>query len=92
MEPTELLDVFGVTMEQVGIVSAIVFLVMEFLKGQFPGFFTGWKTLVTALAIGMLASVKLVYPDWGAVITLSIAAYILPVGVHKMIKRVSPNA
>lgn len=92
MEPTEILEIFGVTIEQVAVVSAIVMLVLEFLKGQFPTFFNGWKTVVAAFVIGFAASLKLVYPDWGAMIALTVAAYILPAGAHKIIKRVMPNA
>lgn len=91
MEPTEILIMFGLTMEQVGFVSGVVLLLCEVLKGKFPTVFTGWKTDAAAIVIAGLASIKMVYPDWTAVVALTLAAWLLPAGVHKMIKRVSPN-
>lgn len=92
MDTTTILQMFGVTIEQVGVVAAAVFVVMEFLKGTWPTFFNGSKTVIAAIIVGVAISAKLVYPDWGAMLALSIAAYILPAGVHKMFKRVAPNA
>jgi len=87
---TELLTLFGVSVEQIALVSGVVLLAVEYLKREFKGTaweITEWKTKVIAFAVAFGISAKLLYPDWGAIITLAIASFILPSGLKSLVKK-----
>lgn len=91
MDFTEILNMFGITMEQALKVSAVVFAVSQWVKGQWPTIFFGWRTIAVAFAVGLLMSVKLVYPNWESIAALTVAGYVFSVGAHKTLKMFLPD-
>lgn len=87
---TELLTLFGVSVEQLAFVSCVVLLAIEYLKRELEETtweIKGWTTRVVALVVAFGISTKLLYPDWGAVVTLAIASFILPSGIKSLVKK-----
>ena len=88
MEIKAIFEMLGVNMEVFAVVSGGVFLATEWLKNEFPTTFKGgWKTRVGAIAFSFLLSLRMVYPDWIQIITLTLAAWIAPGGVHGLLKQ-----
>ena len=84
MEPNQLLSLFGVNVEHFALVTGMVYLVVEFVKGKWSQVFLGgWRTDLVGLVVSFLLACKLYYPNWEAVIALGLICWILPAGFHK---------
>ena len=83
----QLLTLFGVTVEQLVLVTGVVLLAVEYLKREFPEKITGWTTRIVALVVAFAISTKLLYPNWEGIATLTIAAFILPSGIKSLVKK-----
>ena len=82
-EVSKLVEMFGVTFEDVGYVAGLVYVLMELVKKKFPSLFVGgWKTEVLALLLSGGIAYWLYAPVWESVIALTVIAWILPMGVH----------
>ncbi len=86
----QVLTLFGVTVEQLAIVSGVVLLAVEYVKRELKGTtweIKGWLTRVVALVVAFGISVKLLYPDWTGIVVLAIGSFILPSGLKSLVKK-----
>jgi len=96
--PTQLLDLFGLTMAQIVQVSALVYLVLEWIKQHFltnGTLATKGRKLITGILSVVLAfgvSYKVIDPlDWEKVVSLTICSFLLSGGFQRAVKKIRPN-
>lgn len=93
---TTILELFGVSPADLGMVAGAVWVIIEFIKGKLG---TAWATVpkwgrdLIPLVIAGLISYKVSAvggpPDWWQVASLAVAAWMAPVAVHKA-RKVKP--
>lgn len=83
----QILGLFGVQVEYYLAAVAVLFPVVEGLKGFFPKFFTGWKTRVAMIVVSFGISAKLLLPDWEKVVVLTIATSLASNVAHLILKK-----
>lgn len=83
----QILALFGLSVEQLAVVSGVTLAIVEWLKSRFPEVFTGWVTTLSAFGVSALVSLKLVYPDWEKVLALTVISVLLSGGAKLLIKK-----
>ncbi len=84
---TELLTLFGVSVEQLAFVSGVVLFVIQWLKGEFPEQVKGWTTRLIALTVAFALSAEMLLPDYKAVIALALLSFMVPGGAKGFAKK-----
>lgn len=85
------LEFLGVDPGMFAAVLAVVYFVIEGLKGKFAGLTGGWKTNLIGLlvAIGAAAIAYVgpeALPSWAQIVTLGMIVWLAPAGVSNMVK------
>jgi predicted Kef-type K+ transport protein len=83
----QIAEIFGITLEAIALVAGLVFFATEASKGTWPKFFKGRVTVAAAFLVSFGLSVKIYYPHWEQIIVLAVVSVIVPMGGHKLIKR-----
>jgi len=87
---TQLFDFFGVPAETVLIISGLVWVVVELIKGKFPsGAIYGWRTDVIAIIVAIGLSLKALWPNWPMAMVCGVLCWLIPAGVHQRTKPTS---
>ena len=89
---TEYLDFFGISLEMFGLLSGILFFIVEGVKRKLPKVFTGgenkWRTDVLLIALAFLLAIKVFYPDPMTIITCTIGLFMGGAGIHTLKKSI----
>lgn len=89
-ELNKLIELLGVDPGTFAALSAVVFTLVNFLKGKAPEFFNGVRTEIAAVVISLLLSFKVLAPamvdDWIQVGVLTVLLWLVPAGFHKTLK------
>lgn len=77
------IEMFGVSIENFAFATGFVYLVVELIKRKFKTVFIGgWKTQLLALVLSFLIAFKMYGQLWEPTIALTLAAWLLPAGIH----------
>ena len=88
MEPSsQLLGLFGLTLEGLIAITGMVFYLVEAAKGKWPGVFLGGaRTDFLGLALSFVLSWKMYYPSWEPIIAATFLCWLLPIGIYKRLQ------
>lgn len=82
----EILTLFGLDLETMAMISAIVYYVVEAVKGKFTKVFVGGpRTDVLALILSMALSFKIygMAGQWESFVVCGFLCWLIPAGFHK---------
>jgi len=78
-----ILDKVGVPADTLAIAAGLVYLLAEWIKAKFPGFFEGTRTQLLAGSLSVGLSILLLQPNWLGVAVMAPLVWLLPESVHQ---------
>lgn len=83
----QVLNLFGITLEQLLLVSAVVLFAVESAKKLFPTYIDGAKTIALSAVFSFAVAWKVAYPNWEHVIALAVLTVLASAGTKSLIKK-----